>query len=117
MKQERMMRQLIVLAVFGFLAVILQVAPAAAAPQSYPNGPWVVPQQEESLAAIRDYDQLVATLQNIAQSSHGAVQLEYAPYPATGSGRLVPYVTIGNGPVKMIVIAQQHGNEYMPSNA
>jgi len=116
MKQERMMRQLIVLAVFGFLAVILQVAPAAAAPQSYPNGPWVVPQQEESLAAIRDYDQLVATLQNIAQSSHGAVQLEYAPYPATGSGRLVPYVTIGNGPVKMIVIAQQHGNEYMPSN-
>lgn len=116
MKQEKMMRQLIVLVVFGFLVAILQVAPAAAAPQSYPNGPWVVPQQEESLATIRDYDQLVATLQNIAQSSHGAVQFEYAPYPATGSGRLVPYVMIGDGPRAMIVIAQQHGNEYMPSN-
>jgi hypothetical protein len=45
-----------------------------AAPQSWPNGPWVVPQQEESLAAIRDYDQLVATLQKIVQASQGAAR-------------------------------------------
>ena len=116
MKQQRMNRHLAVLIAVGLVAAILQVAPAAAAPQSWPNGPWEVPQQNDSLAAIRDYDQLVATLQNIAQSSKGATQLDYAPYPAKGSGRLVPYVTIGDGPVKMIVIAQQHGNEYVPSN-
>ena len=101
--------------VLGLLA-ILQVAPAAAEPQSWPNGPWVVPQQEESLSAIRDYAQLVATLENIVKSSQGAATLAYAPYPAKGSGRLVPYVTIGNGPRKMIVIAQQHGNEFITSN-
>ena len=110
------MGQLIVLAVFGLLVAILQVAPAAAAPQSYPNGPWVVPQQEESLAAIRDYDQLVATLENIENSSHGAVVLNYAPYPAQGSGRLVPYVTIGDGLRKLMVVAQHHGNEWITSN-
>jgi hypothetical protein len=62
--------------VIGLLAAILQVAPAAAAPQNWPNGPWVVPQQEESLSAIRNYDRLVATLQNIAQSSKGAAQFD-----------------------------------------
>ena len=116
MVQQRHMRCFALVVAIGILAAILQVAPAAAAPQSWPNGPWVVPQQEESLSAIRNYDQLVATLQNIVQSSKGAAQFDYAPYPAKGSGRLVPYVTIGSGSVKMIVIAQQHGNEYMPSN-
>jgi predicted deacylase len=116
MKQPRKNRCLAVLITVGLVAAILQVAPVAAEPQSWPNGPWVVPQQEESLAAIHDYDQLVATLQNIARASQGAAEFGYAPYPAKGSGRLVPYVTIGSGPVKMIVIAQQHGNEYMPSN-
>jgi len=116
MEQQRNMTCFALVIAIGILAAILQVAPAAAAPQSWPNGPWVVPQQEESLSAIRDYDQLVATLQNIVHASKGAAQFDYAPYPAKGSGRLVPYVTIGSGPVKIIVIAQQHGNEYMPSN-
>ena len=115
MKPERKMRLLAVVAVLGLLA-ILQVAPAAAAPQSWPNGPWVVPQQEDSLSAIRDYPQLVATLENIVKSSQGASVLAYVPYPAKGSGRLVPYVTIGNGPRKMIVVAQQHGDEAISSN-
>jgi predicted deacylase len=76
----------------------------------------VVPQQEQSLEAIRDYDQLVTTLENIVMSSQGASALAYAPYPAKGSGRLVPYVIIGSGPRKMIVVAQQHGNEWISSN-
>ena len=63
------------------------------------------------MSAIRDYPQLVATLENIVKSSQGASTLAYAPYPAKGSGRLVPYVTIGNGPRKMMVVAQQHGDE------
>jgi len=93
-----------------------QVPPAAGDPLSWPNGPWVVPQQEESLAAIRDYPQLVATLENIVQSSQGAALLQFAPFLAKGSNRPVPYVTIGTGPRKMIVIAQQHGNEFITSN-
>ena len=116
MKQERKTRVLATLAGLIVLATILQITPAAADPQSWPNGPWVVPQQEVSLAAIRDYPQLVATLENIVKSSQGAATLAYAPYPAKGSGRDVPYVTIGNGPRKMIVIAQQHGNEWITSN-
>jgi predicted deacylase len=104
------------IASFILLATILHVTPAAADPQSWPNGPWVVPQQEVSLEAIRNYDQLVATLENIVKSSKGASTLAYAPYPAKGSGRLIPYVTIGSGPRKMIAVAQQHGNEWISSN-
>lgn len=115
MKPERKMSLLAVVAVLGLLA-ILQVAPAAAEPLSWPNGPWEVPQQHDSLSALRDYDQLVATVQNIADSSHGATVFAYAPYPAKGSGRGVPYVTIGSGPRKIMVIAQQHGNEWITSN-
>ena len=33
----------------GFVVVIGVVASTDAAPQSWPNGPWVVPQQEDSL--------------------------------------------------------------------
>jgi hypothetical protein len=115
MKPEWKMRLLAGVAIVGLLA-ILQVTPAAADPQSWPNGPWVVPRQQDSLSAIRDYPQLVATLENIVHSSQGAATLAYAQYAAKGSGRLVPYVTIGNGPRKMIVIAQQHGNEWITSN-
>jgi predicted deacylase len=100
----------------GLFAAILGSGPAAAAPQSWPNGPWIVPQQEESLAALRDYHQMLATLENIEMSSKGVVALAYAPYPAKGSGRLVPYVTLGSGPRKILVIAQQHGNEFITSN-
>jgi len=116
MKQHTEIRRFAALVVVGIVAAILQVAPVAADPQSWPNGPWEVPQQENSLSAIRDYPQLVATLENIAESSQGASELEYLPYPAKGSGRFVPYVKIGDGPRKMIVVAQQHGNEAISSN-
>ena len=116
MKQHTEIRRFAALVVVGIVAAILQVAPVAADPQSWPNGPWEVPQQENSLSAIRDYPQLVATLENIAESSQGASELEYLPYPAKGSGRFVPYVKIGNGPRKMIVVAQQHGDEAISSN-
>ncbi len=116
MKQQKKMKRVAILVGLILLATILQIVPVAAAPQSWPNGPWVVPEQEVSLEAIRDYDQLVTTLQNIVKSSKGAITLAYAPYPAKGSGRLVPYVTIGDGSRKMMVIAQQHGNEWISSN-
>ena len=116
MKPQRKFGRLFVLIALGTLLTILQVGPAMAEPQSWPNGPWEVPQQEDSLSAIRDYPQLVATIENIVKSSQGASLLAYLPYPAKGSGRLVPYVKIGDGPRKMIVVAQQHGDEAISSN-
>ncbi len=110
------MKRLMILGILAWVVIFATSVPATAAPQSWPNGPWLVDQQEESRSAIRDYDQLVATLENIVNSSQGASTLAYAPYPANGSGRLVPYVTIGNGPRKLMAVAQHHGGEYISSN-
>jgi hypothetical protein len=124
MKQKTKMRLLALVAVLGLLA-FLQAASATAAqpeanqtqgPQSWPNGPWDTPQQYESLSALTTYDQLVDTLQKIADSSQGATVFEWLPYPAYGTGRLVPYVKIGHGDRALITIAQQHGNEWITSN-
>lgn len=95
----------------------LQVAPAAGQPQSKPNGPWEIPNQEETLKAIRDYDQLIATLESIVHSRSAAAELTYSPFHAKGSGRQIPIVTIGHGPRGIMIIAQQHGDEYVVSNS
>ena len=117
MNQKTKMRHFVILIFIGMLAVAtLQAAPAVADPQSWPNGPWDTPQQYESLSALTTYDQLVDTLQKIADSSQGATELDWLPYPAYGTGRLVPYVKIGHGDRALITIAQQHGNEWITSN-
>jgi predicted deacylase len=95
----------------------LQVAPAAGNPQTEPNGPWVVPNQHESIAAIRDYDQLIAALESIVRSRSDAATLTYSPFRAKGSGRAIPIVTIGDGPRGIMIIANQHGDEYVVSNS
>jgi predicted deacylase len=102
---------------FLLLAGALQVAPAAGEPQSKPNGPWEVPNQEETLKAIRDYDQLIATLESIVHSRPAAAELTYSPFRAKGSGRAIPIVTIGHGPRGIMIIANQHGDEYVVSNS
>ena len=99
------------------LVAALQVAPAVAQPQSEPNGPWEIPNQQETLSAIRDYDQLIATLQSIVGSKPDAARLTYSPFRAKGSGRQIPIVTIGHGPRGMMIIANQHGDEYVVSNS
>src|SRR5688500_13406527 len=99
------------------LIAALQVAPAAGEPQSNPNGPWVVPNQHESLSAIRDYDQLIATLERIAGSRHADASLKYSPFRAKGTGRHIPIATIGDGPRGIMIIANQHGDEYVVSNS
>ena len=96
----------------------LASAPASAAPpEATPAGPWAQPNQNESLAAIRDYDELVATLERLVASSNGAAELSYSPFHAKGSGRAIPYVTIGDGDRGIVIIANQHGNEYTVSNS
>ena len=83
----------------------------------HPGGPWSHPGQNESLASIRDYPQLVSTLERAVASSHGAARLTYSPYRAKGSGRGIPIVTIGSGDRGIVIIANQHGNEYVVSNS
>ena len=101
----------------AFLAAALQIAPAAGMPHSNPNGPWEIPNQHESLSAIRDYPQLISTLESIVGSSKGDATLTYSPFRAKGSGRAIPIVTIGDGPRGIMIIANQHGDEYVVSNS
>jgi predicted deacylase len=96
----------------------LAAGPAAAdPPNTKPNGPWETPNQNESLSSLRDYPELIATLERMTASSHGAARLSYSPYRAKGSGRQIPIVTVGHGDRAMMVIANQHGNEYVVSNS
>ncbi|MEV6108753.1 M14 family zinc carboxypeptidase [Streptomyces sp. NPDC051940] len=101
------------------LLTALATAPAPAQdqpPQSRPNGPWVMPTQHESLAAIRDYPQLISTLERLVASGQGA-ELGYSPIRSKGANRGIPIVTIGDGPRGIVIIANQHGDEYVVSNS
>jgi predicted deacylase len=104
----------------GVVCVVaaLTAAPAnAQQPESTPGGPWAQPNQNESLSAIRDYDELVSTLEQLVGRSHGTAELTYSPFHAKGSGRAIPIVTIGSGDRGIVIVANQHGNEYTVSNA
>jgi predicted deacylase len=98
--------------------ILLQARTAVAdPPETTPGGPWSQPGQNESLASIRDYPQLVSTLEKAVAASHGAARLSYSPFRARGSGRPIPIVTIGSGDRGILIIANQHGNEYVVSNS
>lgn len=112
------MRPIRVLAALGaVLLAALAASPALAEPQTKPNGPWSQPNQTESLSSIRDYDELVKTLQRLVASSNGAVRLSYSPFRAKGSNRRIPIATVGSGERAMVIIANQHGNEFTVSNS
>ncbi len=100
------------------LIAALTAGPAGAQqPESTPGGPWAQPNQNQSLSAIRDYDELVSTLERLVASSHGAAELAYSPFRAKGSGRAIPIVTIGSGDRGIVIIANQHGDEFTVSNS
>jgi hypothetical protein len=100
------------------LIAMLVAAPAAVAdPQTKPNGPWSQPNQTESLSSIRDYGELVGTLEKLVARSNGAARLSYSPFRAKGSGRGIPIATIGSGDRGIAIIANQHGNEFTVSNS
>lgn len=88
----------------------------SAAPQSKPNGPWVTDEQNVSLAALRSYGELWQTLEQLDRSAKGEFVLSAAPR-VSNTGREIPVVTIGDGPRRIMIIAQQHGNEYVVSEA
>jgi predicted deacylase len=100
------------------LLAAAQAAPAGAdPPETTPGGPWEQPNQTETLSALRDYPQLIATLEHITNASQGAARLEYSSIVAKGSGRRVPIVKIGTGARGILIMAQQHGDEYVVSNS
>jgi hypothetical protein len=101
-----------------FKAAVLAASLAAGAawaqsPPTIPGGPYG---DNDSIASLRTYDQLVKALEGAARTSGGAVQLRYAPW-RSNTGRQVPYVVIGNGPTAALIIAQQHGNEMETSDS
>jgi predicted deacylase len=98
------------------LAATLSAGTLSAAPQSTPNGPWPTDEQTMSLAGLRSYEQLWKALESIERSAKGAFELSVAPRQSN-TGRDIPVVTIGNGPDGIMIIAQQHGDEYVVSEA
>ncbi|HSV59350.1 MAG TPA: M14 family zinc carboxypeptidase [Variovorax sp.] len=86
---------------------------AWAQPSTIPNGP---NGENESLASLRSYAQLIKALEGAVHTSKGAATLHYAPYKSN-TGRQVPYVVIGNGPTAALIIAQQHGDEMETSDS
>jgi hypothetical protein len=82
-------------------------------PSTIPNGPYG---DNDSLASLRSYDQLMAALEQAEHVSKGAASLRFAPW-LSNSGRDVPYMVIGNGPTAVMIIAQQHGDEMETSDS
>ena len=97
------------------LAAGLSVAlagPSVADPTTVPGGPW--DDGTENVQAIHSYEQLWKTLRSIEQSSGGVVDVDPAPLQSN-LGRDIPVATIGSGPVDVMFIANQHGDEYVVS--
>ena len=103
-------------AALGAVIVVGALAGPAAA-QTTPGGPWSQPNQNQSLSSIRDYDELVKTMRQYVQRSNGAARFSWGAFAANGSGRKIPIVDVGSGDRKMVIIANQHGDEFTVSNS
>jgi hypothetical protein len=91
---------------------VLATAPAIAQP-SIPAGPYG---DNDSIASLRTYEQLLAALRSSVHTSKGAMTLQMAPWKSH-TGRDVPYVVVGTGPTAVLIIAQQHGDEMETSDS
>ena len=78
-----------------------------------PAGPYG---DNDSLSSLQSYDQLVHAVQQSVATSQGVATFHWAKW-RSNSGRLVPYVVIGNGPTAALIIAQQHGDEMETSDS
>ena len=94
-------------------AAMFATSLAWAQPETVPNGP---NGENNSLASLRSYSQLLTALESAVHTSGGAASLHYAPY-TSNTGRKIPYVVIGNGPTAALIIAQQHGDEMETSDS
>ena len=103
---------------FMFSVLTVGAAFAQGSPPTIPGGPYG---ENESLASLRSYDQLVHAVQQSVAGSHGVATFHWAPWTtnswARNVGRRVPYVVIGSGPTAALIIAQQHGDEMETSDS
>ncbi|WP_157265547.1 M14 family zinc carboxypeptidase [Azohydromonas aeria] len=94
------------------LAAAATLAPAHAQ-TTVPNGPYG---DNDSVASLRTYEQLVAALKSSAHTSRGAMTYGELPWKSN-TGRAIPYVVVGTGPAAALIIAQQHGDEMETSDS
>ena len=94
------------------LTLVGLASPALADPVTVPGGPW--DDGNENVKAIHGYEQLWDTLRTIERSSGGTIDVAPAPLQSN-LGRDIPVVTVGDGPVDIMFVANQHGDEYVVS--
>jgi hypothetical protein len=109
------MRRLIPALALALLTAILAPAGAGADPQTVPNGPWVQDNQQVKLERLHTYAEMVAKLRQISKQSKGRVSLETVG--RSNEGRDLYLAKVGTGPVKVLYITQQHGNEPLGTEA
>lgn len=110
-----MRTRLLIAATVAALPITLLAPTSADPPDTTPGGPWPA-ENDENTSAIRSYEQLWSTLESIENRAQGAFDLAPAPLQSN-TGRDIPVVTIGDGPVAVMFIANQHGDEYVVSEA
>ncbi|HKO57230.1 MAG TPA: M14 family zinc carboxypeptidase [Thermoanaerobaculia bacterium] len=86
---------------------------AQEAPPTIPGGPYG---ENESLASLRSYAQLVGAVEQAVATGHGVATMHFAPW-TSNTGRRVPYAVIGTGSTAAMIIAQQHGDEMETSDS
>lgn len=79
-------------------------------PGTTPGGPWG--DGNENLSGLHSYEEMWTALNKLAD--RGRIQLEPAPLQSN-LGRDIPVVTVGDGPTSVMLIANQHGNEFVVS--
>ncbi|NML19105.1 M14 family zinc carboxypeptidase [Azohydromonas caseinilytica] len=94
-------------------AAIAAATLAAHAQTSVPNGP---NGDNDSIASLRTYEQMVAALKSSVHTSGGAMRYDVLPWKSNG-GREIPYVVVGKGATTALIIAQQHGDEMETSDS
>ncbi|HZO63522.1 MAG TPA: M14 family zinc carboxypeptidase [Kribbellaceae bacterium] len=110
------MRRLIPALTLALLsAMLVPVGVASADPQTVPNGPWVQDNQQVRLERLHNYDEMVAALRQITRQTRGRVSLETVGQ--SNEGRDLYLAKVGTGPVKVLYITQQHGNEPLGTEA
>jgi hypothetical protein len=101
--------------VCAYAVLLVLSATAAAAPQSVPDGPWLQESQHLSLERLHSYEELGSELARIEQSSHGRVDVTVAGQ--SNEGRNIYLAKAGSGPIPVLFITQQHGNEPLGTEA
>lgn len=113
--QADRMRRMIPIVATATAVLAALAAPAGAAPQTIPNGPWVQDRQHLSLERLHDYEEMVAKLHQISASTQGRVSLEVVGQ--SNEGRDLYLAKVGTGATKVLYITQQHGNEPLGTEA